>query len=147
MGGPKSYQFEKLTSWSDSDNQGIKYYSGTANYKRFFTLAEEISSKDVEAYVVFEDIQEMAQVKVNGYDCGIVWTPPYKACITPYLKQGTNEIEVQVVNTWNNRIIGDLRNPEMKNYTNTNVKYKFNANGPLLKSGLIGKAEISFYKK
>jgi hypothetical protein len=52
-----------------------------------------------------------------------------------------------VVNTWNNRILGDLKNPEMKNYTKTNVKYKFNANGPLLDSGLIGKAEISFYKK
>ncbi len=147
MDAPKSYQFEKLISWSDSENEGVKYYSGAANYKRNFTVAKEAISKNMEAFVVFEDVQEMAQVKVNGNDCGIVWTPPYKANITPFLKQGINEIEVQVINTWNNRIIGDLRNPDIKNYTQTNVKYKFNANNPLLKSGLIGKVEICFCKK
>ncbi len=146
MGGPKSYHLEKLTSWSDIDNEGIKYYSGAANYKKNFTVTKEAISKNVEAFVVFENVQEMAQLKVNGNDCGIIWTPPYKANITPFLKQGTNEIEVQVVNAWNNRILGDLRNPDKKSYTNTNVKYKFKPNSSLLKSGLIGNAEIIFYK-
>ncbi|WP_430932111.1 glycosyl hydrolase [Saccharicrinis sp. 156] len=146
MGAPKSHHLEKLTSWSDIGHEGIKYYSGAANYKRNFTVAKEAISKKVDAFVVFEDVQEIAQVKLNGNDCGIIWTPPYKANITPFLKQGTNEIEVQVVNAWNNRILGDLRNPNKKSYTNTNVKYKFNPNSSLLKSGLIGNAEIIFYK-
>jgi hypothetical protein len=45
MGGPKSHRLEKLTSWSDIDNDGIKYYSGSANYSRDFTVAEETLSK------------------------------------------------------------------------------------------------------
>jgi len=144
MGGPKSYQLEKLTSWSDIDVDGIKYYSGTAIYSKEFTVKENSLSKGIEAFVVFEDIQEAAHVFVNGKDCGIVWAPPYKAEITKYLRTGLNHITVKVVNTWNNRIVGDLRNPDKKQYTNTNIKYKFNADSPLLKSGLMGKAKIFF---
>jgi len=142
MGGPKSHPVEKLASWSDIDHEGVKYYSGSASYSREFTLDGETISKDLEAFIVFEDIQEMARVSVNGNDCGIVWTPPYKANITQYLKEGTNNITVQVINTWNNRIVGDLSNPEQKPYTNTNAKVRFTENSPLLKSGLIGKVEI-----
>jgi hypothetical protein len=95
---------------------------------------------------VFGDIQEMAHVFVNGNDCGIVWTIPYKTKITHWLKKGNNKITVQVINTWNNRIVGDLRNPDKKPFASTNGKIKFNKNSPLLKSGLIGKAEIQFLK-
>jgi hypothetical protein len=146
MGGPKSHQIETLTSWTDIDNEGIKYYSGSASYSRDFSVAEENLSKETKAFIAFEDIQEMARVFVNGNDCGIVWTPPYKTNITPYLKTGINNITVQVINTWNNRIVGDLKNPKEKAYTNTNAKSKFTTDSPLLKSGLMGKAEILFSK-
>ncbi|MBT3244125.1 MAG: hypothetical protein HN352_13335 [Bacteroidetes bacterium] len=146
MGGPKTYQLEKLISWTDSDNQGVRYYSGSAKYSRDFSISEETLSEETEAFVRFEDIQEMARVFVNGNDCGFVWTPPYKARITPYLKVGTNKITVHVINTWNNRIVGDLMNPNKKPFTNTNAKNKFSKNSALLKSGLIGKAEIFFAK-
>jgi len=143
-GGPKCYQLDKLTSWSDVEDEGVKYYSGMASYTRSFSVTNEILHKGAEAFVAFENIQEMARVFINGKDCGIVWTPPYKTNITPHLKAGTNSITVQVVNTWNNRIVGDVINPEGKVYTNTNAKNKFNKNSPLLKSGLIGKAQIIF---
>jgi len=146
MGAPESYQFEKLTSWTDVDDKGINYYSGSANYSREFTLSEETLSKGAQAYITFEDIQEMARVSVNGNDCGIIWTPPYKANITQHLKQGSNKITVQVINNWNNRIVGDLLSPDEKEYTKTNAKQKFTAADPLLESGLIGKAEILFAK-
>ena len=89
----------------------------------------------------------MASVSVNGKDCGIIWTMPYKAEITKYLKAGSNHIIVQVINTWNNRIVGDVRNPQNKQYTKTNIKYKVKADSPSLNSGLIGKAKIVFMKK
>ncbi|KAA9036116.1 hypothetical protein FW778_19710 [Ginsengibacter hankyongi] len=147
MGGPASYQLDSLQSWSDINNEGIKYYSGTASYEKDFYVGKDALTKGTEAFVVFDDIQEMAQVFVNGQDCGIVWTPPYKADITKYLRAGSNHITVRVVNTWNNRIVGDLRNPDKKQYTRTNIKYKFKAESPLLKSGLIGTAKIFFSKK
>jgi len=142
MGGPEIYRMDQLTSWSDLEEEGVKYYSGTATYSRDFTVAPELLTKGTLAYVQFEDIQEMAHVNINGNDCGIVWTPPYRVNITSWLKPGNNTITVQVVNTWNNRIVGDLKNPDKKQYTTTNIKYRFKADNPLLQSGLIGKATI-----
>jgi len=144
MGAPESYQLEKLTSWTEVDDKGVNYYSGSASYSRDFSVSRETLSKRKEAYVIFEDIQEMARVSVNGNDCGIIWTPPYKANITQRLKEGTNNITVQVINNWNNRIVGDLKNPDEKEYAKTNAKRKFTKESPLLESGLIGKAEILF---
>ncbi len=144
LGGPKSFRLDKLISWSDIEEKGVKYYSGSAIYTRNFIIKEEVLSKRTEAYVDFGEIQEMGRVFINGNDCGIIWTPPYKARITPYLKTGTNTITVQVINTWNNRIVGDLINPDGKAYTRTNIKNKFKKESPLLNSGLIGKAEIFF---
>ena len=144
MGGPESYHLDSLKSWSEIGDEGIKFYSGSASYERDFYFEKEDLPKETEAYIVFGDIQEMAHVFVNGNDCGIVWTIPYKAKITPWLKKGSNKITVQVINTWNNRIVGDIRNPDKRPFTSTNGKVKFNKNSPLLKSGLIGKAEIQF---
>jgi hypothetical protein len=124
------------------DLDGIKYYSGKASYKRDFMVGEEALSKETEAFVVFGDIQEMARVFINGNDCGIVWIPPYKARITPYLRAGTNSITVEVINTWNNRIVGDMRYPDKEPFTNTNAKVRFDESSPLLRSGLMGNAEI-----
>lgn len=145
MGGPASYQMDSLTSWTALNNNGIKYYSGSATYEKEFSLSGEALSKGTRAFVVFDDVQEIMRVVVNDKDCGVVWTPPYKADITPYLKTGLNKITVQVINVWNNRIVGDLNSPSER-FTNTNIRNKFKADGPLLKSGLTGKAEILFVR-
>ena len=103
-------------------------------------------SKGTKSFAVFDDIQEIAKVLIDGKDCGIVWTLPYKADITKYLTKGTNHITVQVVNTWNNRVVGDVRNPDKKQFIQTNINYKFTAKNPLLKSGITGKAKIIFHE-
>lgn len=146
MGAPELYQIDSLVSWTDLNNEGIKYYSGSATYEKDFSVTRDGLIKGIRAFAVFEDIQEMAHVFVNGKDCGIVWVPPYKVDITSYLRTGMNHISVQVVNTWNNRIVGDVRNPSQKQYTNTNIKYKFKAGNALLKSGMIGKSSVVFVK-
>ncbi len=141
IGAPASYKLDSLVSWSEIDNDGIKYYSGLATYEREFSIPDGALGTEATAFVCFKDVQEMLRVFVNDKDCGIVWTPPYKCNITPHLKAGPNKITVQVINTWNNRIVGDVRNGSEK-YTNTNLRSKFKPNTPLLKSGLMGKAEI-----
>jgi hypothetical protein len=145
-GGPGTFRIDKLASWTELEDEAVKYYSGTATYSRNFTI-DDGAPKEAEVYVMFEDIQEMARVKINGNDCGIVWLPPYKVNITKWLKPGENTISVQVVNTWNNRIVGDLNYPDVTQYTSTNIKTRrFRATSPLLKSGLLGKAQIIITK-
>jgi hypothetical protein len=144
LGGPVSYHLDSLVSWDDIKDEGIKYYSGIASYETAFNVHANSITTGTKAFVVFDNVQEIAKVSVNGKDCGIVWTLPYKAEITKHLKAGSNQIVVQVANSWNNRLVGDVSNPDKKQYTKTNIKYKVKANSPLLKSGLIGKAHVIF---
>jgi hypothetical protein len=143
MGGPATFNLNKLQSWSEIKDEAIQYYSGKALYSRNFSVEKSALTKGRQAVLQFDNIQEMARIEINGEDCGILWIPPYQIDITDHLRTGENEILIEVINTWNNRIVGDLRNPDQRQYTKTNIKNKFRQ-GNLLESGLIGKAEILF---
>ena len=134
MGAPESLAMEKLTDWTESSNPGVKYFSGTATYRNRFGIpaAPETLFLDLGA------VREVAEVRVNGKDAGILWKPPYRVDIAPLLKSGTNEIEIFVTNLWNNRIVGDLQSDTGDDFTRTNLKHKFSAKSPLIPSGLIG---------
>ena len=62
-------------------------------------------------------VRELAEVKVNGRSCGILWTPPFRADITDAVHAGGNSLEIEVVNFWPNRIIGDKALPLNKRFT------------------------------
>ena len=143
MGGPATFNLKKLQSWSKIENEAIQYYSGKVLYRKNFSVEKSELSKGHQAILQFDNIQEMARIKINGEDCGILWTPPYQIDITDHIRTGENEILIEVINTWNNRIVGDVRNPDQQQYTKTNIKNKFRR-GSLLESGLMGKAEILF---
>ncbi len=143
MGGPATFNLNKLQSWSEIKDEAIQYYSGKALYSKNFSVEKSALAKGRQAVLQFDNIQEMARVKINGEDCGILWTPPYQIDITDHIRTGENEILIEVINTWNNRIVGDVRNPDQRQYTKTNIKNKFRR-GNLLESGLMGKAEILF---
>jgi len=90
------------------------------------------------------NLHEMATVKLNGHIVGNVWCPPFTLNVTDYLMEGTNHLEIEVVNLWPNRLILDGRLPKEKRLTKTNV-YKFEAEDAekyLRKSGLIGPVKI-----
>ena len=71
----------------------------------------------------------LAEVFVNGTDCGVVWCAPWFAKIPAgVLKQGVNSLEVRVTNTWRNRLIGDCLLPAEQRITESCLKYK---TGPL----------------
>jgi hypothetical protein len=57
-------------------------------------------------------VEVMAAVKLNGKDLGILWKEPYRVEVTGALKSGENALEVEVVNLWINRMIGDEQLPE-----------------------------------
>ena len=81
------------------------------------------------------------KLRLNGKDLGVVWTKPARVNITSAVKEGTNELEVKVVNLWPNRLIGDVALPEKKRFTETNMR-KFVAKSPLLPSGLLGPVQV-----
>lgn len=138
--GPKEVvKINKLFDWSSSTNDQIKYYSGTAVYKKYFVWKGKNADK---IWMDLGNIANMAEVIVNGKDCGTIWTFPYKTDISQALKKGKNTIIIKITNTWANRLIGDQKLPEKERLTWTTAPYRLVESENLLKAGLLGPVTI-----
>lgn len=139
--GPKEpVVFSELIDWTNSDNELIKYYSGTAFYSNNFVL--EALTENEKILIDLGNFTAMAKVKVNGIYAGGLWTRPFQIDITNFVKEGENNLEIEIVNTWVNRIIGDMQLPETERQVWTIVN-PYNANSPLQTSGLLGPVSIN----
>jgi hypothetical protein len=158
-GGPKNITFDDLQDWTLRPEEGIKYYSGLATYTKQFDMPT-IAGK---LFIDLGQIKNLARVKLNGKDLGVVWTAPWRVEIPPGLLQKQNKLEIEVANLWPNRLIGDAsisddgpRNgkwPEWllkgqprksKRYTFTSFN-PYNKNTKLLSSGLMGPVTVQKY--
>jgi len=140
-GGPaQPVTFDTLTDWTQNPEQGIKYYSGAAIYDGKFDMPAAPAAG--ERYVLdLGNVREVAAVKLNGRDLGVVWAKPARVDITPALRKSGNQLEITVVNLWPNRLIGDSFLPPDQQVTKTNMHYYTHAS-PLLPSGLLGPVQI-----
>ncbi len=165
LGGPGRVMFDSLTNWINRPEEGIRYYSGTATYRKTFDAPDFVpqSAKSrPRMWLVLGTVHNMARVRLNGQELGVVWCPPWRVEITDAVQQRGNRLEIEVVNLWPNRLIGDefqppdaeygkngnlLRWPDwlLKNesrpskgrYTFTTWRH-FTKNSSLLPSGLMG---------
>lgn len=140
-GGPAAAQFDSLVSWTERPEPGIKFYSGTATYSKTFEVKAESAKRKAEILLDLGNVRELAEVRVNGKSCGITWSPPFRVDITAAVQPGTNRLEVDVVNFWPNRIIGDASLPKEERRTQTNIR-KLTARTPLMPSGLFGPVSL-----
>ena len=143
MRGPESpVKMADLKDWSKSSDERIKYYSGKAVYKNTFEL-DKIPPEGI-IYLNLGNVSVMAEIRINGNKAGAVWTSPWQAEITKFLKTGENKIEVEVVNNWVNRLIGDSRLPESERKTWINLN-QIKRDDPLQQSGLLGPVTVVSY--
>jgi hypothetical protein len=142
LGAPQEVTMPALVDWTQSTEPGIRYFSGTATYHKQFVLPGMPSSGAV--LLDLGIVREVAAVKVNGRDAGVLWKQPYRIEIGPLLTIGENQLEIAVTNLWNNRIVGDLRKDSNGTFARTNLKSKFRPETPLLPSGLIGPVTLGF---
>ncbi|MEY4385214.1 MAG: hypothetical protein RLY20_497, partial [Verrucomicrobiota bacterium] len=140
-GGPASAQLDKLVRWTSRAEPGIKFYSGTATYVKQFDWQPEQANPKNQVWLDLGDVRELAEVRVNGKSVGITWTPPFRVNISSALKPGANSLEVDVVNFWPNRIIGDASLPPEQRRTQTNIR-KLTPKTALMPSGLFGPVRL-----
>ncbi len=109
FGGPESIEFTGLMDWTSHSLRGIQYYSGIATYKKSFTM-KDLPSGD---YIMnLGTVHDIARVRLNGQDLGVVWCSPWEINITRALRTGENVLEIEVANRWINRLLGDTQEPD-----------------------------------
>ncbi len=139
-GGPQEkLVMNKLKLWNESDDPGVKYYSGSAVYYNQFDIMKIKKGKPV--WICLENVYNLATVMINGIDCGTIWAKPYKLDISKAIKQGVNNIEIKVASTWHNRLIGDQLLPESERITWTTAPFILEGR-PLLPAGIEGSVKI-----
>ena len=153
-GAPERFTFPKLTSWTDSEIEGIKYYSGTAIYEKSFN-SNIMQDKKRRIYLDLGEVAKVGEVWLNGKPLGITWAKPHRFDVTELLDPGKNTIRVEVANVWSNRMKGDAVTGEKftnSNITRTIIPAPTIETGdqtrlswgkvPLIKSGLIGPVQL-----
>ena len=153
-GAPASAEFEQLVAWDKHPDDGIKFFAGTATYRKTFELTAEQARRPIRLQL--GAVKCIAEVRVNGQDLGVVWTDPWSIELTGAVKAGKNDLEIAVTNTWVNRLIGDAGLPPQKRFTKTNVRFfpdhtpkaflGFSPKDPLMSSGLLGPVRLDFPK-
>lgn len=161
-GAPRETSFDQLQSWADSDNEGIRFFSGIATYRKSIEIPESLAILD-RLFLELGDLAEIAEITLNGKRLGLVWLPPYRIEISDAVHVGVNQLEIRVANLWANRLNGDSLRPESTRFTRSNLDriqtdptsdstYGRVPRGPsrpvhteippLMKSGLIGPVRI-----
>jgi len=118
FGGPENIEFKQLQDWTQHEMRGIKYYSGIANYKKTINI-EKLENNTY--YIDLGVVNDIARVKLNGKNIGVVWCAPWRIDISEALKEGENQLEIEVANRWINRLLGDRQEPDRNVRT---VKFK-----------------------
>ena len=137
-GAPESAIFPKLASWTDSPVSGIRYFSGTATYVKDFVCDRPSGPSRI--ILDLGAVGNMARVCLNGRDLGLLWRAPYMVDVTDALSS-ENHLEVRVVNSWANRLIGDEQPDVPERITFTSYRY-YSADDPLPASGLMGPVKL-----
>ena len=140
-GGPESVVFETLDDWTKRPEPGIRFYSGTATYRNTFDLPDTPRRENARIYLGLGRVKDVATVRLNGKDLGVVWTAPWRVEITGAVKLTGNRLEIDVVNLWPNRLVGDAALPPEDRLTKTNAT-AHTRGSPLLPSGLLGPVTV-----
>ncbi|MCC8426184.1 glycosyl hydrolase [Mucilaginibacter sp. UR6-11] len=159
-GGPKNIVFNELSDWTLRPEDGIKYYSGAATYSKTFDLPHKAIGQGDKLFLDLGEVKNLARVKLNGKDLGVVWTAPWRVELPPAVLKKQNKLEIEVINLWPNRLIGDAKLPDDgvvndrwpewltkglprpgKRYTFASHQF-YNQNSPLYQSGLLGPVTI-----
>lgn len=144
-GGPQKVDFPELISWTAHPDPAIRYFSGSARYHTKFTLPAGWRRNNPGAVIDLGRLWTIGDAWLNGHRLGITWTQPFTLNASAALRDGENELVVEIVNTWHNRLVGDAKLPPAERSTRTNIEVSAGkpwAELDPLESGLFGPVRL-----
>ena len=109
-GAPEKILLAQLASWTENEDAGVRYFSGSATYLKEIEIPAEMLEKPL--YLDLGEVKNLAEVRLNGKDLGVLWKPPFRVEVTDAIRAGKNRLEIRVTNLWPNRLIGDEQLPD-----------------------------------
>lgn len=143
LGAPAKSTMTSLESWTNNNDQGIKYFSGTAAYTISVNAPANWFQKDTRLILDLGRVGDLAEVIVNGTPAGTLWSFPFRCDITDLLKKGNNKLELKITNEWTNRLAGDRVAKPGEKVLNSTL---FARGNQLNDSGLLGPVTINLEK-
>ena len=105
----KRVELARLESWTCSADPDVKYFSGTATYRKSVKCNMEDAKLEQGGRVMLDlgEVKNFAEVTVNGKKFPPLWKPPFSIDVTDVAGEGRLDLEIKVTNLWPNRLIGD----------------------------------------
>lgn len=97
-----TFSLDTLKSWETLDDDSAKVTMGTGIYTTHIKLSKADAQKQWQ--IDLGDVRESARVYINGRFIGCAWCVPFILDCKNTLKQGNNEIRIEVTNLPANRI-------------------------------------------
>lgn len=141
IGGPNKISLEKVAAWTRQEDPEIRYFPGSAKYRHTVVLPKAWREGAKRVELDLGGLWSIGEVWINDIPLGVVWTAPYRVDCTGALRDGSNEIVVEVIGTWRNRLLGEARN-EVPKLTRTNVRVPGLGDTKLIDSGLFGPVRL-----
>lgn len=147
---PLSITMDSLQSLHLSDNDGVKNFSGQATYQNSFEVKREQLDQDFAILLKLNKVREIADVYLNGEKLGTHWHDNHFFDISDKVKLGKNSLVIEVVNSINNRLVGDAKLPEDFRQMRSNIAKLPNAwntdfaEAPLIPAGLMGPVQVQW---
>ncbi|HEY1165227.1 MAG TPA: glycoside hydrolase, partial [Chitinophaga sp.] len=146
----RRFTLDSLQSWTLLPDSAAKIYAGAARYRISF---DKPSAAVDDWELDLGTVRESAVVRLNGRTVDTLWALPFSTRIGAFLKDGKNELEVEVINLPANRIADyDRKGKEWQIFYEinfVNVFYKpFSAKdwAPVA-SGLLGPVRLKPLKR
>ena len=145
LGAPSEITLPALQSWTKHADDGVRYFSGTAQYTKSVDAPREWFRAGARTLLDLGHVADMADVSLNGRSVALLWKPPYRIDVTDALRAGRNELAIKVTNGWTNRIIGDRLVPANRRVLSSSGGGRGGAGGGAAEppeSGLLGPVTV-----
>ncbi|TWT97671.1 hypothetical protein Pla108_18230 [Botrimarina colliarenosi] len=104
-------------------------FVGEAIYATDFRLGD-LPPEGSRAWLDVGRASALAAVRLNGVDCGVAWTAPWRVDVTDALRVGDNELSVTTPSVWKNALVADLAKPEAERVTWTSAPVRLSKSAP-----------------